>query len=314
MLLIRICFLSLFLLVSMTIGAGSAGAESTGQLRVVTSIKPVHSLVSAVMADTGQPDLILDSASSPHGYILKPSKAGLLAKADIIFWIGPSLEAFLQKPVKTIGSSAISVELAKADGLKTLPFREIGPDKHSDTAEAHDHGTVDPHIWLDPQNAKAMVRMIANVLSAADAKNEKTYQANAYKLAKELDLRTDRSKGILTAVSKRPFVTHHDGYQYFERRFGLNSKGALIANPEILPGMGHALKIRDRLKTIGKSCLFTEKQFSQKFVTVMTENTDTKIALLDPLGSELKPGPELYFTLIEQMTNAFYDCLSSLDN
>ena len=314
MLLIRIYFMSLFLIVFTTIGTGIAGAKSTGQLRVITSIKPVHSLVSAVMAGIGQPDLILDGAHSPHGYILKPSKAGLLAKADIIFWIGPSLEAFLQKPVKTIGSSAISVELAKADGLKTLPFREINSDKHSDTADAHDHGATDPHIWLDPQNAKAMVPMIANSLSDADAKNEKTYKANAAKLTKELDLQTDRSEKILTTVGKKPFITHHDGYQYFEQRFGLNSKGALIANPEILPGMGHALKIRDNLKTIGKSCLFTEKQFSQKFVTVMTENTDTKIALLDPLGSELKPGPELYFSLIEQMTNTFYECLSSLNN
>ncbi len=312
MLLIRICFLWLFLFVFTTIGAGSAGAESTGQLRVITSIKPVHSLVAAVMAGTGQPDLILDGTGSPHGYALKPSKAGLLAKAEIIFWIGPSLEAFLQKPVQTIGSSAISVELAKAGGLKTLPFREIDPGDHSDTAEAHDHGTIDPHIWLDPQNAKAMVRMIATVLAAADAKNEKAYQANAHRLAKKLDLQTDVSGKILSAIRKRPFVTHHDGYQYFERRFGLNSKGALIANPEILPGMGHALKIRNRLKTIGKSCLFTEKQFSQKFVTVMTENTGTKIALLDPLGSELQPGPEQYFLLIEQMTNSFYDCLSTL--
>lgn len=311
MLLIRVWFLSFLLLVPTAIGAW---ADSASQLRVITSIKPVHSLVAAVMAGTGQPDLILDGTSSPHGYTLKPSKAGLLAKADIIFWVGPTLEAFLQKPVQTIGSSAISIELAKADGLKTLPFREIDPDEHSDTAEAHNHGTVDPHIWLNPQNAKAIVIMIANTLSEADTKNKKTYQENATKLTSELDLLTKRSEAILTAVRKRPFVTHHDGYQYFERRFELNSKGALIANPEVLPGMGHALKIRDSLKTIGKSCLFTEKQFSQKFVTVITENTDTKIALLDPLGSELESGPELYFLLIEQMTNTFSDCLSSLGN
>ncbi|RED45812.1 zinc ABC transporter substrate-binding protein [Aestuariispira insulae] len=114
---------------SLALTATTAYAEP----KVITSIKPVHSLVAAVMDGVGEPELIIEGASSPHTYSLKPSQAASLQEAEIIFWVGPQLEAFLEKPINSIAGNAKSVALIESHGLIKLPFREGG------AFEAHNH-------------------------------------------------------------------------------------------------------------------------------------------------------------------------------
>ena len=240
--------------------------QANAEFRVVASIKPVHSLVAAIMKGTGQPDLILDGAGSPHSHTLKPSKAKLLAKANIIFWIGPELETFLQKSINTIGVSATSVELEKLDGLIKLLNRDFEDFEGSSHSADHDHGTNDPHIWLDPDNAKIIAQNIAATLARADPDNAAIYKTNADTLLLQLDNLINETDTKLAAVKDRPFLTHHDAYQYFEARFGLTSKGALISYSEIVPGARHIAQIIKKLKKLGNICLFTEPQLSQKLI------------------------------------------------
>lgn len=290
----------------------SVQAHAGAEMRVVASIKPVHSLVAAIMQGVGRPALILDGAGTPHSYALKPSKARLLAKARIVFWIGPGLETFLQKPVQTIASAARSVELGKSNGLVRHEIREFDSADVSG-AHSHDaHDTFDPHFWLDPQNAKVMSKNISAELIKADPKNAETYQKNTEALMLRLGELQSQTQALLANVSAQPFITYHDGYQYFEARFGLNSHGAIVVNPEISPGAKRILQIREKLKFSGNICLFTEPQFSQNIISAVSENTEARVANLDPLGSKLAPGPGLYFELIKAMAKSFHECLSSI--
>ena len=75
---------------------------SKAEVKVVASIKPIHSLVSYVMDGVGKPDVIVDGYNSPHGFSLKPSHAKMIENADLIIWVGEDLEAFLEKPLNTI--------------------------------------------------------------------------------------------------------------------------------------------------------------------------------------------------------------------
>src|SRR5262245_56772159 len=106
------------------LAAGSALAGDPP--KVVASIKPIHSLVAAIMAGGGTPDLIVHGAAPPHTYSMKPSNARTLEKANVVFWVGPGLEAFLQKPLSALGAGATQVELDKAAGLTKLRYREGG--------------------------------------------------------------------------------------------------------------------------------------------------------------------------------------------
>ena len=76
--------------------------SANAEIKVVATIKPIHSLASYLMDGVGKPDLIVDGYASPHGFALKPSHAKMIQNADIIFWVGEDIESFLEKPLKSI--------------------------------------------------------------------------------------------------------------------------------------------------------------------------------------------------------------------
>ncbi|MBB4520749.1 zinc transport system substrate-binding protein [Rhizobium leguminosarum] len=287
---------------------------------VVTSIKPIHSLVSAIMQGVGEPKLIVDGAASPHTYNLKPSNARALQDARVIFWVGPGLEAFLEKPLQALGRDASIAELDNAPGLVKLPFREGGafephddaPEHEHDHAEAdHDHDAFDTHLWLDPMNAKAMAALITTTLVAADPANALTYQGNAKALNDRLDALDAEIKGIVAPVKGKPFIVFHDAYQYFEHRYGIRVAGSITVSPETIPGAERVSEIRHKVGELGATCVFAEPQFEPRLVNVVIEGTRAKSGVLDPEAATLKAGPDLYFTLMRGIADSMKDCLSS---
>ena len=337
------------LLLASTVLAASV-FTARAEINVVASFKPVHSLVAAVMEGVGTPGIIIEGAGSPHTYALKPSQAQMLEKANVVFWIGHELEAFLEKPLETIASKATSVELVDAHGLVKLGFREGGAfekHKHDDHAEegddhakeeaghddhdhekkvvadqdhdhakeeagheGHDHGAFDAHVWLDPVNAKAMVHDIEAALAKADPANADRYDANAKAVSAKLDTLVAEVSAELAPVKGKGFIVFHDAYQYFENRFGVQAAGSITVSPEVMPGAERVGEIRSRIKELGAACVFAEPQFEPKLVTTVTEGTDARPGVIDPVGSSLENGPELYFTLIRSMATSLTDCLA----
>ncbi|RUM08452.1 zinc ABC transporter substrate-binding protein [Rhizobium chutanense] len=294
---------------------------------VVTSIKPVHSLVSAIMQGVGEPQLIVDGAASPHTYNLKPSNARALQDAKVIFWVGPGLEAFLEKPLQALGSDASVVELDNAPDLTKLPFREGGAfephddgdaaehekasDGHDHAADEHDHGAFDTHLWLDPMNAKAMAMMITTTLVAADPANALTYQANAKALDDKLTALDKELAATVAPVKAKPFIVFHDAYQYFEHRYGIRVAGSITVSPETIPGAERVSEIHRKVGELGATCVFAEPQFEPRLIDVVIEGTRAKSGVLDPEAATLKAGPDLYFTLMRGIADSMKACLSS---
>ncbi|MGZ2484231.1 zinc transport system substrate-binding protein [Rhizobium pisi] len=287
---------------------------------VVTSIKPIHSLVSAIMQGVGEPELIVDGAASPHTYNMKPSNARALQEAKVVFWVGPGLEAFLQKPLEALGADASVVELDNAPGLVKLPFREGGafePHDDGDAAEHaeadhdHEHGAFDTHLWLDPMNAKAMAAMITTTLVAADPANALTYQGNAKALDDKLDALDKEIVATVAPVKDKPFVVFHDAYQYFEHRYGIRVAGSITVSPETIPGAERVSQIHRKVGDLGATCVFAEPQFEPRLIDVVIEGTRAKSGVLDPEAATLKAGPDLYFTLMRGIADSMKDCLSS---
>ncbi|WP_216331333.1 zinc ABC transporter substrate-binding protein ZnuA [Rhizobium sp. X9] len=321
------------LMASVAIAAAASGA--TAAPNVVVSIKPVHSLVAAIMQGVGEPQLIVDGAASPHTYNLRPSNARTLEKADLVFWVGPGLEAFLQKPLEALASKATVVELEDAKGLEKLPFREGGPfeahdhgeeghgehEGHAEEAGAHDHGNdhghddhehgaYDTHLWLDPANAKAMAQEIETALITADAGNAAIYQANTKKLIDDIDALDTEIADTIKPVKDKPFIVFHDAYQYFEHRYGVKTAGSITVSPETVPGADRVSQMQEKVRQLGATCVFAEPQFEPKLISVITEGTAAKSATLDPEAATLEPGPDLYFKLMRGIAGSLKDCLS----
>lgn len=300
---------------------------------IVTTIKPLHSLVSFVTAGVAEPHLLIEGAASPHGFPLRPSDARALENARVIFRIDENFEATLSGPIRTLGSKARVVSLSRAPGMVLRPLR-VDPafeahdhdhhaeaDKHDDhdrhTETDGDHGhderrqhtAYDLHFWLDPANARAMAGTIVETMSAVDPANASVYAENGKTLVSRLDALTAEVGATLSTVRGKPFIVFHDAYQYFESRFGLTAAGAIAMTPERLPGAQRVAEIRARLRETAAACVFREPQFSSSLVDVVVEGTNARIGLLDPLGAAIEDGPELYFSLIRDMAASFRKCL-----
>jgi zinc transport system substrate-binding protein len=334
--------------------------------QVVVSIKPIHSLVASIMKGVGEPSLVVEGAASAHTYTLKPSNARALENADLVFWVGPGLEAFLEKPLEALAGKAKVVELEDAPGLMKLPFREggafeahdhddhaagehaagehaegehheheaasvqthedAGHDHHDeeehdhaksgetehDHEEGHDHehGGTDMHLWLDPQNAKAMAAAIAASLIEADPANKATYEANKASLDAEIDALDTEIVATVAPVADKPFIVFHDAYQYFEKRYKVRVTGSVTVSPETMPGAERLSQIHAKITDLNAACVFAEPQFEPKLISVVTEGTNAKSGTLDPEGGALTEGPELYGELMRNLSTSIKDCLS----
>ena len=290
------------------------------EISVVTSIKPLHSLTSYIMEGVGEPELIIDGVASPHNFQIKPSHAKMLQNADLVIWIGDDLESFLPTALKSIPKDAVVFELLDQSGLKKLKFREKnifeGHDDHAKKEDDHDdhghddhghgHGSFDPHIWLDPANAKVIVKKITNQLSKIDKDNASTYKANSKKVIKDLD---GLIKEVKNEINKdASFVVFHDAYQYFEKRFGLSVIGALTVNPDVMPGAEQLSEIREVIEHEKAKCIFSEPQFNPNIINSIASDTGVKTGVLDPLGANIDKGKNMYFDLIKDMSNSLKDC------
>lgn len=279
---------------------------------VVASIKPVHSLVAGVMQGVGAPHLIVQGGASPHSTSLRPSAAAALESAAVVVWVGPELEVFLAPALETLAGEATLVALAEVPGLTRLPYRQEEEEKEEEEHHHdHHHSAIDMHLWLDPDNAKAMVVAIAEALGAADPANAARYGANAAALAERLDSLAAGIEESLAPVKEVPFVVFHDAFQYFDRRFGLNTVGSITVNPERPPGAARLREIQHKIAALGARCVFAEPQFDSGLVQVAVEGSGAGTASLDPLGADIADGPELYFELLRRNAASLEACLGA---
>ena len=312
---------------------------ANAEIKVVASIKPIHSLAIYLMDGIAKPDLIVDGYASPHGFAMKPSHAKMLQNADLIFWVGEDLESFLEKPLSSIAKKAEKIELMKIKGLQVLKFRERnifddhddhGHDDHDDHGkkeddhddhgkkdddhddhghddhDVHAHGEFDPHIWLDPINAKVILNEMVEHLIENDPKNEAKYKSNLAKALKEIDkLIIDVMTDLSSSVSS---IVFHDAYQYFEKRFNLNILGAFTVNTDVMPGAEQLAEIREIIEHDKVACVFSEPQFNPDIIKAVAKDMNIKTGVVDPLGATLDPGKDLYLNLIRNMSASFEGC------
>ncbi|CTQ74954.1 zinc ABC transporter substrate-binding protein [Roseibium alexandrii] len=358
---------------------------------VVTTIKPVHSIAAAVMAGVGTPHILIDGATSPHGFALKPSQAFLLQGADVVFWVGPELSSSLEKPISSMADKAARVELLDVEGIEQLKWREgdqfdshdhgeqddHGHDDHADhghddhahdhekTAEEHEHGhddhdhdkdhahdddaheheeehaahddhdehaheeehaehddhghdhghdhagSNDPHIWLNPENGIAIANAMATTLSEVDPTHADTYQANAKAFAEKVSGLEAEISAKLEPVKGQKFIVFHDAYHHFEHHYDIEASGAITVTPEALASAEQVAEIQSRVRDQNIVCVFQEPQFDSKLVNIVIEGSDAKVGVLDPLGTELANGPDLYPALLTGLADSLADCLKS---
>jgi len=311
-----LCFLSLVFI--------AASAISADAKEIVITIKPLHSLVQGVMGETGEAKLLIEGATTPHGFALRPSHMNLLQASDAIFFIDEGFETFLETALSVAPAELQAIPVVETADLPLLDRREGGAwDSHEHEAHSekedqshhpiddHDHLDKNLHVWLDTDNARLIVTAVTRELSDLYPENKAAYEENAHVLFGRLDLLDAEIAQKLQAVKDMPFVVLHDAYPYFERKYGLNGVGTITIEPNSPASIKDLRDIRRKIEELGAVCIFREPQFNGRLVRTAAEGSAARTGTLDPIGADIPAGPDHYFLMMSALAENFVACASN---
>lgn len=294
---------------------------ASAETRVVTSIKPLQLLAAEIQYGLGEPSVLLPPGASPHSFALRPSDLVQIQEADLVYWIGPDLEAFLMKSLDARTGKSVAVQSLKGmhirhfgdtptETAQAAPDRDLPGDDHDDL---HRVGTLDAHLWLRPANALIIARQMADDLSSVDPKNAARYETNFAAFRQRLTATDLQLKARLGMLTLKPFFVFHQAFDYFEEAYGLRHTGVLaIGTAEIQPGARHVSEMREKLAATGPSCIFVEPPLRPRLADTLADGLPVQIAELDALGFGLQPAPGGYEKLIGDLGNGLASCLERL--
>ena len=301
--------------------------------KVVTTIKPIHSIVSNISEGVFEPILLLPDGSSPHTFQLKPSQRYTLLQANLIFWLGPTAENYLAKILGQYSDK--SIQLMAAPNLQLLKFRTtrsftLSPGDSKPHSDAHDHhhdhhhhhghehgdhdhhnhdlNTFDSHIWLSIDNAMQLTRYITLQLITMDPTHQHSYQTNSEQYLKRLAALKQKLKTELADPKIPPFLVFHDAYQYFEADYHLQSIGTILLNPHVPLTPKAIHELRQLAKDHHVQCIYYEPEFNKSMLKPKMDLPGIEIRELDPLGARQPKGKACYENLMLALAQQFLTC------
>ena len=265
-------------------------------LKVVVSIKPVHSIVSGLMKGLDEPVLLVGAGRIPHDYEMTAEQSQRLAEADLVIWVGPELEKFLVEPLQRLGGNAQIITLLDSDALKILPSR-------------WDDESRDPYFWLDSRNILILIDELTRLFMDRDPARTHLYRRNRdllYEKVAEIDRRLEYGyRGLKGGV----VFSYYDTLQYFEQAYALKVGGSLSPSPRVPVKADRLLREHSRLLEGGYACVLTEAGMKMPEWSVLMKGVKVNTAELDSFGTRLQPGEALYNELMEHNTRRIKECL-----
>lgn len=253
-------------------------------LLIVSSIKPLQLLVTAIGGREVDSQLLLPPGFSPHDARLKPSHWQLLERADVVVWVGPELEQFLASALernrKALALGRVATEQALAK---------------------------DPHVWLSVDYLADMARLVSETLARKRPRSEAFFHAQAARLVSALRQEHLSLKQGFTADKPR-YLLPHLGYTHFEQQYGLAPAAVLAPHAEKMPGAAHVVELRSRLLGGEFDCVFREAQHESKMMSRLLDGVQTPQIALDPMGVDIANGETGYVAYYRQLGAAFTQC------
>ena len=284
---------------------------------VVTSMKPLGFIAAAIADGVTETQVLLPDGASEHDYSLRPSDVKRLQNADLVVWIGPEMEAFMDKSTQSIAPNK-KVTIAELDGVKPLLMK--GADDDGDEHEHHaadgekgdgdhHHGEYNMHLWLSPEIARLSAVAIHDKLVELMPQSRAKLDANLKDFEAQLAA-TDKQVGNeLAPLKGKGYFVFHDAYGYYEKHYGLTPLGHFTVNPEIQPGAQRLHEIRTQLVEQKATCVFAEPQFRPAVVEAVARGTSVRMGTLDPLGTNIQLSKASYSQFLSQLANQYASCL-----
>ena len=290
-------------------------ATPVAATNVVASIKPVELLVKAVAGDSVEVSTLVPPGSSPHNYSMKPSQRRALEQADVIFWVGPDMETFLNRLLggKEFAGRAVAFlesEGDESDHDEHHDEHDHHGHDHESEAHHHDHGDgEDPHIWVDPMLALDMAKDIRDALAELEGANPEQLNANLERFQTELLNKEQSIRASFAGLDNVSLFAYHDAFTRYAKHYGLTLEGVLTLNPELSPGARHIADVQAKLEAANHPCLLTEPQFNRQWWRSITEGLNVTFSTWDPLAIDIESTPSGYIEFQQSVADAVLKCL-----
>lgn len=276
--------------------------------QIVVSLAPLKSLADDLMKGMGTATLLVQEETSGHDFRLRPSHLRQLEQADLVVWVGPSMEGFLVPFANHHPHKMLT--LLETEGMTLLPERHAC--HHHEDHHDHKHSdSVDPHIWLSIENMKHFVKTLSASLQERDTLHVHQYKENEEALMQKLSDLQEEIKTILSSEREKPFFVFHDGYQYFEKEYSLGPSHHLVLDPEQGLSLKRLRELKEQTEESPGACLIADASLGKERVEKMASTLGLSATLVDPLGFGRKSkAPHAYEKILKSLALNFQTCLS----
>lgn len=320
------------------------GVAAVAQAEVLTTVKPLGFISAAITEGVTETKVLLPTSASPHDYSLKPSDVQQINQAQLVVWVGESMESFLAKTLNESGKNTLT--LSEIEAIEALveaaeekaekhdhkhghkhehkhdhkhahkhehkhDHKHDHKHSHGDHHHGHDHDhDEDWHIWLSPKAAEIIAEQIAERLSAQLPEQKAKLAENLANFKTTLAAKNAEIQKQLAPVKAKGYYTFHDAYGYFEDAYGLKSLGSFTVNPTVAPGAKTLNAIKKNVEKHNATCLFAEPQFTPKVVESLAKGTKANLGTLDPLGAKISLSKNAYPEFLQSLADQFSECLA----
>ena len=304
------CTLSLSLLT----GCGTQPADTAagdGRLRVLTSFYPMYDFACKIGGDCIDVTNMVPSGTEPHDWEPSTNDLKNLEKADVFIYNGADMEPWADDLLVSRSDTLRVVEASENVELRTTDGEHEHAHEHEDAD--HHHGDFDPHVWLDPENAKIEMEAIRDALCAADPENSTVFQSNYEKYAAELDALDAEFREKLAPLPNRTIVVAHEAFGYLCDAYGLTQVGIEGLSPDSEPDPGRMAEVIDFVREHSISTIFFEELVSPKVAEAIASETGAQAKMLSPLeglSDEQAAAGADYFSVMHDNHAALMEALN----
>jgi ABC-type Zn uptake system ZnuABC Zn-binding protein ZnuA len=272
---------AVLLLASSCAGADTGGGD--GRLEIVATVSPITNIVANVVGDLATVQGVVPEGENSHEFEPAPSVARVLARADVVFVNGLSLET-------------PTIELARANLKEGAEIVELGPRTVSrdeyifDFSFPRDAGDPNPHLWTNPPYAKRFAEIVRDVMAERDPANASAYRRNYEAFAERVDA-LDRALREATASiprERRKLLTYHDSFPYFAREYGWTVVGAIQPSDFSDPSPREVAAIIRQIRSEGVPAIFGSEVFPSPVLEQIARESGARY--VDDLRDDDLPG------------------------
>ncbi|MCX7884993.1 MAG: metal ABC transporter substrate-binding protein [Caloramator sp.] len=290
----------IILLTSSCSRKSSTYTDESKKITVCTSFYAMYDFSKKIGGDKINLINLVPSGIEPHDWEPSPKDIANLEKADVLIYNGAGMEDWIDKVINSLNNKKlITIETSAKISLL----------QNEDNDE---NLKYDPHVWLNPLNAKIQMEAIKNAFIKADPVNKNYYEKNFMENSKKLDELDKEYKNAALTFKSKNIVVSHKAFGYLCSAYGLNQVAIDGLSGDVEPTPSKMAEIVKFAKDNKVRYIFFEELLSPKVAQVIANEAGAKTAVLNPFEGlsekDIKNGKD-YFSVMKENLNALKEAL-----